>query len=193
MPRASLRSSNEACREHQADLPAEPARAQAPPRLPRAHVDHGRKKGAGPPPRQGPQAPQRLIQTLVRLTKRSQFLFIRGGSKTIRESVIVEARRRALTGAIGIGLTASKKVGNAVIRNRARRRLREAARSLLPALGVAGVDYVLVARQTTAAIPWPRLLDDLQNALIRLAPDLEDRTGAPRRAKRSKSQPPPSD
>jgi ribonuclease P protein component len=127
------------------------------------------------------------------LRKRAQFLFVRAGAKAVRPGVIVEARRREAGGAIGLGLTASKKVGNAVIRNRARRRLREAARKLLPVLGVAGVDYVLVARQSTPVIPWPRLLDDVQNALIRLAADLEPRSSAPRRAKRPTPKPPPSD
>lgn len=127
---------------------------------------------------------------IARLTKRPQFLFVRGGKKAVRASVIVEARRRAASGAVGVGLTASKKVGNAVRRNRARRRLREAARKLLPVLGLAGVDYVLVARQTTPDAPWPGLLDDVQNALIRLAADLEESSGAPRRVKRPKPSSP---
>ena len=131
-----------------------------------------------------------MRQTLVRLTKRPQFLFVRGGAKAVRPGVIVEARRREPSGPVGIGLTASKKVGNAVTRNRARRRLREAARKLLPALGLAGVDYVLVARQTTPDTPWLRLLDDVQNALIRLAADLEVSSGA-RRAKRPNPKPSP--
>jgi ribonuclease P protein component len=96
---------------------------------------------------------------------------------------MVEARRREADGAVGLGLTASKKVGGAVERNRARRRLREAARKLLPQLGVSGVDYVLVARQHTPSAPWPALLDDLGSALIRLRADLE----AARPAKRAKA------
>lgn len=87
---------------------------------------------------------------------------------------------------IGIGYTASKKVGGAVVRNRAKRRLREAARRLLPAHGLSGVDYVLVARPATAEAPWPRLLDDLQNALIRLRADLT----APQK-RRPGGRPPP--
>jgi ribonuclease P protein component len=110
--------------------------------------------------------------TLQRLTKRAQFLHVRAGFRASRPNVMVEARRRAETGPIGVGFTASKKVGNAVHRNRARRRLREAARQLLPQHGVAGVDYVLVARQSTPDADWARLLDDLKSALIRLAADL---------------------
>ena len=110
---------------------------------------------------------------IERLRKRAQFLFVRAGRRAAKANVIVEARRRQQSVAIGLGLTASKKVGNAVIRNRCRRRLREAARQLLPELGLAGVDYVLVARQSTPAAPWPALLDDLRNALIRLRAELE--------------------
>jgi ribonuclease P protein component len=70
---------------------------------------------------------------------------------------------------IGAGFTATRKVGNAVARNRCKRRLREAARLLLPDHGRPGFDYVFIARQGTAARPWPRLLDDVKSALIRLA------------------------
>jgi ribonuclease P protein component len=98
---------------------------------------------------------------------------------------MVEARRREPSGLIGLGITATKKIGGAVIRNRARRRLREAARKLLPELGVAGVDYVLVARQQTPSAPWPALLDDLGSALIRLRADLEAPKGPAKRAKAS--------
>ena len=60
-------------------------------------------------------------------------------------------------------------VGGAVTRNRCKRRLREAARLLLPVLGHPGFDYVFIARQGTADRDWPRLLDDVKSALVRLA------------------------
>ncbi len=110
--------------------------------------------------------------SLQRLTKRLQFLHVRGGFRASRPNVNVEARRRAPDGPIGAGFTATKKIGGAVVRNRARRRLREAARQLLPQHGLAGVDYVLVARQSTPDADWAALLDDLKSALIRLATDL---------------------
>ncbi len=81
------------------------------------------------------------------------------------------------------GFTATKKVGGAVVRNRAKRRLREAARRLLPTLGRPGMDYVFIARAQTAAAPWGSLLDDVEKALIRLAPTAADRadgSAAPR-------------
>jgi ribonuclease P protein component len=122
---------------------------------------------------------------IQRLTKRAQFLFVRQGARAARPSVLIEARRRAADGPIGLGLTASKKVGSAVARNRARRRLREAARRLLPELGLAGVDYVLVARQTTPDVAWAALLDDVGNALIRLRADLETGPGRSPRGRAS--------
>ena len=75
-------------------------------------------------------------------------------------------RRRTRTpGAIRVGYTCSKKVGNAVARNRAKRRLRAAARAVLPERGVPGWDYVLIGRpEVTAARPFASLCDDLASA-----------------------------
>lgn len=70
---------------------------------------------------------------------------------------------------IRAGFTATKKIGGAVVRNRAKRRLREAARLLLPQHGQRGCDYVFIARSGTTARPWLRLLDDVKSALISLA------------------------
>ena len=70
-----------------------------------------------------------------------------------------------LPGRLRVGFTASKKIGNAVARNRAKRRLRAAASQLLPLLGRAGHDYVLVARGTTVARPFPALLSDITTAM----------------------------
>jgi ribonuclease P protein component len=122
-----------------------------------------------------------------RLKQRAEFLYVQGGGKAVRPALILEARRRAApeTPHIGVGFTASRKVGGAVERNRAKRRLREAARKCLPELGLGGVDYVFVARPATPEIAWARLLDDAQNALIRLRADLgADGEGSPRRPAR---------
>ena len=67
-----------------------------------------------------------------------------------------------------IGFTATRKVGNAVQRNRARRRLRAAAAALMPVHAQPGRDYVLIARGDTAARPWAQLLADLETALKRV-------------------------
>ena len=122
---------------------------------------------------------------IQRLTKRSEFLFVRQGARASRGAVLIEARRRTEDGQVRVGFTASKKVGGAVQRNRARRRLREAARQLLPEYGLPGVDYVLVARQQTPDAPWAALLDDVRNALIRLRADLEPGAAQGRGEKRA--------
>ncbi len=86
--------------------------------------------------------------------------------------MVIQALTRTPPGppsVIGVGFTATKKVGNAVTRNRAKRRLREAARALLPLYGAAGVDYVFVARSGAPDRPWMRLLDDVKNALVSVA------------------------
>ncbi len=70
---------------------------------------------------------------------------------------------------VRVGYTCSKKVGNAVRRNRAKRRLRAAAAALLPRLGRPGWDYVLIGKpDATAARPFPDLLADLEAALARV-------------------------
>ena len=114
---------------------------------------------------------------VVRLKNRPQFLFVRAGQSERRKSVVVQARARRGASAIGAGFTATKKIGNAVIRNRAKRRLREAARLLLPLHGLAGTDYVFIARKETATIGWQRLLDDMESALISLAQQVSVGTG----------------
>jgi len=67
-------------------------------------------------------------------------------------------------GAIGVGFTASRRVGNAVRRNRARRRLREIARLHLPSHGLAGHDHVLVARRSAVDRSFARMVDEFVDA-----------------------------
>ena len=74
---------------------------------------------------------------------------------------------------IRVGFTATRKIGGAVVRNRCKRRLREAARRLLPLHGKPGHDYVFVARASLPERDWERLLDDVKSALISLAPPTE--------------------
>jgi ribonuclease P protein component len=130
---------------------------------------------------------------IERLRTRAQFLAVRSGVRAARPTLLVEAKRREEGGAMGLGLTTTKKIGGAVVRNRARRRLREAARQLLPQHGVPGVDYVLVARQAAPDAPWAALLDDLQNALIRLRPALEVAESKPPNRATRRPSPPPSE
>jgi len=111
------------------------------------------------------------------LKKRSEFLYVRDGLYSAKGGVVVQMRENTArlsptaenTPEIRMGFTATKKIGNAVIRNRAKRRLREAARLLLPEFGMVGYDYVLIARSTTTARNWVDLLDDTRKALITLS------------------------
>jgi len=73
---------------------------------------------------------------------------------------------------VRIGFTATRRIGGAVVRNRAKRRLREAARIIAPLHVVAGCDYVFIARGGTPTRPWGALLEDMRSALTRLAGDL---------------------
>jgi ribonuclease P protein component len=107
-----------------------------------------------------------------RLKKRREFTFARDGITERRKSVVIQARARAGEdpgGHVGEGFTATKKIGGAVERNRAKRRLREASRRLLARYGRPGWDYVFIAREATLEVGWSRLLDDMESALISLA------------------------
>lgn len=108
---------------------------------------------------------------LERLTKRPEFLAAAKGASYRRGAVLVQIRdREDEDPKIRLGFTATKKLGGAVVRNRCKRRLREAARALAPLHGRPGCDYVFIARNGAAERPWLRLLDDVKTALISLAP-----------------------
>jgi ribonuclease P protein component len=113
-----------------------------------------------------------LIQ---KLTKRSEFLACAQAPSCAKGSVVVQARPRGDDAPlVRVGFTATKRIGGAVERNRAKRRMREAARVLLPEFASPGVDYVIIARGGVLKRPWARLLDDVKSALLRLA---AERTG----------------
>ena len=115
---------------------------------------------------------------IERLKKRPHFLACAQGAACARGAVLIQARFREDSARdegplVRAGFTATKRIGGAVERNRAKRRLREAARLLLAAHASPGFDYVFVARGGVTTRPWPRLLDDVKSALIRLAADRE--------------------
>ncbi|HST92744.1 MAG TPA: ribonuclease P protein component [Brevundimonas sp.] len=117
---------------------------------------------------------------IERMTSRPQFLAAAKGVSEARGAVVVQRLdRQDGEAVVRLGFTATRKVGGAVIRNRAKRRLREAARALAPQLAVPGSDYVFVARAGTADRPWDRLLDDVKSALTRLATPRPAPTRAP--------------
>ncbi|MGC6485668.1 MAG: ribonuclease P protein component [Candidatus Puniceispirillales bacterium] len=100
------------------------------------------------------------------LLHRSDFLATaRHGDKFVAASLIMQVRDRRDDEAPRLGLTATRKIGNAVIRNRARRRMRAAASQRLTPRARPGHDYVLIARHNTASRPWQGLVDDLDRLI----------------------------
>ena len=117
---------------------------------------------------------------IERLKKRPEFLAAAKGQAVARGAVVVQTLARPETpDLIRAGFTATRKVGGAVVRNRAKRRLREAARQLLPLYGRQGFDYVFIARGGTADRSWLRLLDDMKSALVSLAASQAPAASAP--------------
>ena len=108
---------------------------------------------------------------IARIQKRADFLACAKAAYCARGAVLIQARRRDENLLVRVGFTATKRIGGAVERNRAKRRLREAARRILPELAHPGFDYVFIARGGVTTREWPRLLDDVKSALLRLAAD----------------------
>ena len=86
------------------------------------------------------------------------------GQKAVSRGLVIQAFRRDTDG-WRVGLTASKKIGNAVCRNKARRRMRALARQHLAPLARPGTDYVLIARHDITNCDWLDLVSGLQRAV----------------------------
>lgn len=104
---------------------------------------------------------------MERLRQRADFLAAATGIKVHGAGFVLQMRERNDRHPPRVGFTVSKKVGNAVERNRVRRRLREIVRRM-PERLQAGCDYVLVGRRAAMTLPFERLTDDFQGALGRM-------------------------
>lgn len=111
-----------------------------------------------------------------RLKKRSEFLRVAGaGRKWVAPGLVLQARRHDLGEGesagifpVRVGLTVSRKVGNAVKRNRARRRLRAAVEQIISGHAKEGYDFVVIGRTATLSRRFAALLGDLETALKRV-------------------------
>jgi ribonuclease P protein component len=127
------------------------------------------------------------MQPVERLRRRPDFLRVAGARhKWAMPGLVLQARRRSGFGrpatttepsepavrepgsAIRVGFTASRKIGGAVERNRARRRLRAVAGAVLPEQARPGYDFVLIARAGTLHRRYEDLVEDLRTALVKL-------------------------
>jgi ribonuclease P protein component len=126
---------------------------------------------------------------MQRLTRRADFVAAAGGKRAFSAGFVLQARRRDDTGTPRLGLTVSRKVGNAVERNRVRRRLREAIKHADTADIQAGHDYVVVARREVLTRPFEALIADFAGTLRRLETG-KTRTPGNRRTKPSPGRSP---
>jgi ribonuclease P protein component len=103
------------------------------------------------------------------MTRRPDYLAANAGRRAPTPGFVLLVRQRDDgDGAIRYGITVTKKVGNAVVRNRMKRRFRELARQILPAAGMRGADHVLIGRNGGIEREWDALLRDLVKALDRV-------------------------
>jgi ribonuclease P protein component len=104
----------------------------------------------------------------TRLKRRAEFLRVAAkGRKAAMPGLVLQVQPRGDTAPARLGFTVTKKVGNAVIRNRTRRRLKEAARLQLKEQALSGVDLVLIGRDGTRRRPFAALREDISRALAR--------------------------
>jgi ribonuclease P protein component len=102
------------------------------------------------------------------LKRRQDFVAAARALSEAMPGMVVQARNRQDSASPRLGLTCSKKIGNAVVRNRSKRRMREAARLVLGEKAQSGFDYVLIGRAATATRNFADLQNDLASALKRL-------------------------
>lgn len=104
-----------------------------------------------------------------RLKRRAEFLRVAAkGRKAPSPGLVLQVLARDDTDPVRLGFTVTKKVGNAVIRNRTKRRLRAAAHEVLKDSPVQGTDMVLIGRDTTRGRKFTLLIDDLRRSMAKL-------------------------
>jgi ribonuclease P protein component len=123
---------------------------------------------SGFPPKQGallPASGKPRQPAPARLRKRAEFLAVRRGEKRRGRLFLLEVLERGDDAPPRVGFTVTKKVGNAVVRNRIRRRLREAVRVHAAGDMAPGSDYVIVGREEMLAAPFAEIKSELSRRL----------------------------
>ena len=117
---------------------------------------------------------------VVRLERRAEFKAAAQGARWHASAFQLQATRRSSVpdaGRIGVGFTATKRLGGAVVRNRARRRLKEAIRSVLPNGALAGCNYVVIAKPAALTCAFAELKMELERGLVAVSRKLARRHG----------------
>ena len=149
----------------EAHLSTEQSGPRAAARVPGPHGNRRRPQGAERTP--GPRTQE--AQRLTILKKRSDFLAANAGRRAATPGFVLLVRNRDDGDQLmRVGFTVSKKVGNAVTRNRMKRRFRSLAREIIPTNGVPGSDHVLIGRQSGIERDFALLRQDLTKALQRV-------------------------
>jgi ribonuclease P protein component len=148
----------------EAHFSAEQPGSRPPPRLSRADGDGRRTRSDSRAPRPRPQEAFRLIS----IRKRSDFLAANAASGVATPGFVLLVRgRNDGDPAMRLGITVTKKIGNAVVRNRMKRRFRALAREVISSDGAAGSDHVLIGRAGGIERDFAALKADLAKALAR--------------------------
>jgi ribonuclease P protein component len=191
----------------EAHFSAEQSGSEAPSRFPRSHGDPRWPQCDPRAPFARPQEPERLISTPenavapAMMVRRADFLAANRGRRAPMPGFVLLVRERGDGDpAMRYGITVTKKVGGAVIRNRMKRRFRVLARELLPTLGIAGADHVLIGRDGGIERDFSLLHAELSKALGKIMTrpidpprDPSRRKGKPRPAETRAKRPSPSD
>ena len=174
---AALLYSDDQGMSDEADLSAEQPGAGAPSRLSRADGDGGRPLGDPRAPGARPQEAVGLTTgsrseadtKIATLTRRKDFLAANTGKRAPMPGFVLLVRARGDGDpAMRVGYTVTKKIGNAVVRNRMKRRLRALARALLPTGGMRGADHVLIGRAGGVERDFAALRAELGKALAKV-------------------------
>jgi ribonuclease P protein component len=153
----------------EAHFPAKPPRAQAPSRFPLALGHARRPQGPRRPSRTRTQDAFRLTRSKIEtISRRADFLAANAGRRAPMPGFVLLVRPRGDDSpAMRLGITVTKKIGNAVVRNRMKRRFRSLAREILPEAGLAGADHILIGRAGGVERDFEDLRRELGKALAR--------------------------